>query len=77
MSSPAWPRERRKAIEAALVLGDLDPFPFILAKEYGWTLAQIRAMPNSDLVALRAWTIYERGVRRLQANHQAALARLA
>lgn len=57
------------------MLGELDPFPFILAKEYGYKLAEVRDMPHSDYVQLRAFTRYERAVRRLHANHQASLSR--
>ena len=57
------------------MLGELDTFPFILAREYGYTLAQVREMPHADYIALRAFTVYERAVRRMHAEHQAQLNR--
>ena len=38
--------------------GDLDPFEFVLAERLGKSLEEVRAMPNADFVAWRAFYVY-------------------
>ena len=51
MPCSAWPacqRERRKAHERALALEEVDPFPFLLARSLGMTLAELDARVGYD-----------------------------
>lgn len=42
--------------------GERETFDFELAAELGLTLAQVRAMDNSEYVQWRAWWNYRRGM---------------
>jgi hypothetical protein len=44
------------------MIGDRDPFDFVLAKDLGLTLAQVRAMDHAEYVEWRAWYTYQRAM---------------
>lgn len=48
--------------ERKLLLGEVDPFVFILARDTAQPLASVLAMPNPELVAWRAFYAVEKAV---------------
>lgn len=54
--------------ERKLLLGEVDAFVFILARDLSQPLAVILAMPHPELVAWKAFYACERAVRDLHAK---------
>jgi hypothetical protein len=48
----------QSTFERALMEGDLDTFPFILAEALHITLAQVGQMSNHEYLRWRAWHVY-------------------
>jgi len=48
----------QQTFERALMEGDLDHFPFMLAEKLGLTLAQVGAMSNHEYLRWKAWHVY-------------------
>lgn len=46
--------------------GDVDGLDFVLAEQLGMTLAEVRALPNTEIVEWRAWHVYRTAMRDLQ-----------
>lgn len=44
------------------MIGDRDPFDFMLAKDLGLTLAQVRQMDHAEYVEWRAFYTFQRGM---------------
>jgi len=44
--------------ERALMEGELDPFPFVLAETLHLTLEQVDAMSNNEYLRWKAWRVY-------------------
>lgn len=51
------------------MLGDLDPLDFLLAEKLGKTLAEIRALPNAEVEAWRAFHRVRGELEKLHAGH--------
>lgn len=52
-------------MRVGLLTGDIDAFPFILARDLGMTLAAVRAMPNSEYAEWAAFYQVERRVKKI------------
>lgn len=52
-------------LRQGLLMGDLDAFPFILARDLGMTLAAVRAMPNTEYAEWAAFYQVERRVQKI------------
>lgn len=52
-------------VRVGLLKGDIDAFPFILARDLGLTLGAVRAMPNSEYVEWAAYYQVERRVKKI------------
>jgi hypothetical protein len=48
----------QQTFERALMEGELDQFPFVLAEKLGLTLAQVGAMSNHEYLRWQAWYVY-------------------
>lgn len=52
-------------MRVGLLTGEIDAFPFILARDLGMTLAAVRAMPNTEYAEWVAYYRVERRVRKI------------
>lgn len=52
-------------LRVGLLTGEIDAFPFILARDLGMTLAAVRAMPNSEYAEWVAFHRVERRVKKI------------
>jgi hypothetical protein len=48
----------QSVFERALMEGDLDTFPFVLAEALHMTLDQVGQMSNNEYLRWRAWYVY-------------------
>lgn len=55
-------------MRVGLLKGEIDAFPFILARQLGMTLAEVRAMPNSEYCEWAAYHQVERRVQKIWAK---------
>jgi hypothetical protein len=59
---------RRKAAEKAIALGEVDHFPFILARDLGISLDEVDAMPFEQFVRWKAFYVWERAMQKFVAD---------
>lgn len=52
-------------MRVGLLTGEIDAFPFILARDLGMTLGAVRAMPNSEYAEWAAFHQAERRARKI------------
>jgi hypothetical protein len=52
-------------LRLGLLTGELDAFPFILARDLGMRLSDVRAMPNSEYAEWAAFYHVERRVKKI------------
>jgi hypothetical protein len=59
-------------VERAIALGETDPFDFVLARDLGRTLDEIRQLPEAEVVSWRAFYRWEKAMVEYAHNVQAA-----
>lgn len=55
-------------LRQGLLRGDVDVFPFVLARDLGLTLGAVRAMPHDELVEWACFYRVERRVKKIWAG---------
>jgi hypothetical protein len=56
----------QQTFERALMEGELDTFPFVLAETLHLTLEQVDAMTNNEYLRWRAWHVYRQAMAEMQ-----------
>jgi hypothetical protein len=59
-------------MERSFALDETDTFPFILARDLGWSVAQLDALPHREYVQWRAFYTWEAAMRDFEARKRAA-----
>lgn len=65
----------RKAVERAFAWGEIDTFPFVLARDLGWSIGQLEQLPHDEYLRWRAFYVWEQAMRDFKSRVAAARSR--